>query len=72
MLTFAKNNEAMFSQGQLIFAAIFVIVFIIVAIFVYKRDAALHSQVYKGSYKVLIGFLLFIAFLFIVKIFLKK
>jgi uncharacterized membrane protein YccC len=61
----------MFSQGQWIFAAVFLVVFIIGAIFVYRKDALLHKTFYKGSYRVLIAFLLFIAFLFVIKIYFK-
>ncbi|RZJ67575.1 MAG: hypothetical protein EOO50_04635 [Flavobacterium sp.] len=61
----------MFSQGQWIFAGLFLVAFIIAAIFVYRRDSGLHKQVYKGSYRVLIAFLLFVAALFIIKIYLK-
>ena len=61
----------MFSQGQLIFAGIFLFAFLVIAVFVYRKDAKLHSKVYKGSYKVLIAFMIFIAFLFVVKSFLK-
>ena len=61
----------MFSQGQMIFAGLFLLAFIAAAIFVYRKDKALHRQYYKGSYRVLIVFLLFIAFLFVMKGFLK-
>lgn len=61
----------MFTQGQLIFAGLFLVAFIIAAVFVYRKDKSLHRQHYKGSYKVLIGFLVFIAFLFFIKGFLK-
>jgi cytochrome bd-type quinol oxidase subunit 1 len=61
----------MFSQGQMIFAGVFLVAFVIAAIFVYQKDKSLHRQYYKGSYRVLIGFLLFIAFLFVIKRFLK-
>jgi hypothetical protein len=37
----------------------------------YGKDKALHQKFYKGSYKIVIGFLLFIAALFVIKIFLK-
>jgi hypothetical protein len=57
----------MFTTGQLIFAACFIVVFVTAMIFVYRRDLPLHKKYYKGSYKVLIGFLLFIAFLFFIK-----
>ena len=61
----------MFTQGQLIFAGLFLVAFVAAAIFVYRKDKALHRQHYKGSYRVLIGFLLFIAFLFVIKGYLK-
>ncbi|WP_239023090.1 MULTISPECIES: hypothetical protein [Flavobacterium] len=62
----------MFSQGQLIFGVCFFIAFVIVMIFAYRRDLKLHKVFYKGNYKVLIGFLLFIVILFVIKIFLKR
>ncbi len=57
----------MFSTGQLVFAACFVVAFIAVMIYVYRQDLALHKKYYKGSYRILIAFLLFIAALFVVK-----
>ncbi|MET3030723.1 hypothetical protein SAMN05444146_2701 [Flavobacterium johnsoniae] len=62
----------MFSQGQLIFGVCFFIAFVIVMIFAYRRDLKLHKVFYKGNYKVLLVFLLFIALLFVIKIFLKR
>lgn len=62
----------MFSQGQLIFAVCFFIAFVIVMIFAYRKDLALHKIFYKGNYKVLITFLLFIAILFVIKFFFKR
>ena len=61
----------MFSQGQWIFAGLFLVTFIVVAIVMYRKDSGLHKQVYKGSYRVLIVFLLFIAALFAIKFYLK-
>ncbi len=61
----------MFTRGQLIFAVFFLIVFVAASIYVYRKDKTLHRQHYKGSYRVLIGFLIFIAFLFVMKYFLK-
>jgi uncharacterized membrane protein YccC len=61
----------MFSQGQLIFAGAFLAVFIVASIYVYRKDTRLHKLHYKGSYRVLIGFLIFIAFLFFIKSYLK-
>ncbi len=62
----------MFTQGQWIFAGFFLVSFIIAAVYVYRKDAALHQIFYKGSYKVLIVFLLFIAALFVIKITMKR
>jgi hypothetical protein len=58
----------MFTTGQWTFAALFFVAFVITAYFAYGKDKALHQKVYKGSYKILIGFLIFIALLFVIKI----
>lgn len=57
----------MFTQGQMIFAGIFAVVFIIVMVLSYKRDIKIHKKQYKGSLWVLVGFIIFLAFLVIVK-----
>lgn len=57
----------MFSTGQLIFAAIFLVSFIILMIFSYRKDKILHRKYYKGSIYVLIGFIIFILILFFIK-----
>lgn len=62
----------MFTQGQWIFASFFVVAFIIAMIYVYRKDISLHRLHYKGAFKVLIGFLVFIALLFVIKIYLKR
>lgn len=61
----------MFSTGQLIFAGIALVVFIGVMIFSYRKDIKLHQRYYKGTKYVLLVFLLFIALLFVIKIYLK-
>ncbi|RZJ72212.1 hypothetical protein [Flavobacterium sp.] len=61
----------MFSQGQLIFAGVFLVCFIVAAIVMYRKDSGLHKREYKGSYRVLIVFLLFIAALFAIKFYMK-
>jgi uncharacterized membrane protein YccC len=61
----------MFSQGQLVFALCFFIAFVIAMVFAYRKDAKLHTVFYKGNYKILIAFILFIGLLFVIKIFLK-
>lgn len=62
----------MFSQGQLVFTGFFLVAFIIAAIYVYRKDTKLHKLHYKGSYRVLIGFLIFIGLLFVIKIYMKR
>jgi len=61
----------MFTTGQWTFAALFLVAFVIAAYFAYGKDKPLHQKVYKGSYKILIAFLLFIALLFVIKITMK-
>lgn len=62
----------MFSQGQLVFAALFFISFVIAMVYSYRKDLRLHKIYYKGNYKVLIGFIVFIGILFFIKIFFKR
>ena len=61
----------MFSTGQWIFGACFLVAFVIGISYAYKGDRDLHKKEYKGSYMVLIAFILFIISLFIIKIFFK-
>jgi len=61
----------MFSTGQLIFAICFLIVFVTVMIFSYKRDKKLHRKQFKGSFWILIGFVFFILLLLAAKVYLK-
>ena len=62
----------MFSTGQLGFAIFFVIAFIAIIIYSYRKDLPLHKKYYKGSYRVLLGFLVFIALLIAAKFALKS
>lgn len=62
----------MFSQGQLLFAGCFFVAFVIAMVYAYRKDAKLHQIFYKGNYRILIGFLLFIAILFLIKIYFKR
>ena len=61
----------MFSTGQLIFAACFIVAFIVLMIFSYRKDIKLHRKYYKGSLYILIGFIIFIILLFALKTYLK-
>jgi amino acid transporter len=62
----------MFTQGQIIFALIFIFFFVSAMIYTYKKDKNTHKNYYKGSYKVIIGFVVFILLLFVIKIYLKN
>jgi cytochrome bd-type quinol oxidase subunit 1 len=62
----------MFSQGQLVFAGLFFVAFVIAAIYSYRKDIKIHKQFYKGNYKILIGFGIFIGILFLIKVFFKR
>lgn len=66
------KNIAMFSQGQLVFAIFFCVAFIITMVYVYRKDLALHKLHYKGTFKILLGFFLFVGLLFLIKFFMKK
>ncbi len=61
----------MFSQGQLIFAGFFVVAFILLMIFSYRKDIVLHRKYYRGSLFILLGFIIFIAILFALKVYLQ-
>jgi len=61
----------MFSTGQLVFAGLFLVTFIIIISFSYKKDRRLHKKQYKGSIWVLVAFIAFIALLFVLKGFLN-
>ncbi len=62
----------MFSTGQLIFAALFLVVFIAIISFTYRKDKNLHKKNYKGVLWVFISFVTFIILLFLIKHFLKN
>jgi len=61
----------MVSTGQLIFAAIFFVIFVIIIFLSYRGDKKLHRKYYKGSIWILVGFILFILFLVLIKSLLK-
>ncbi|WGK94458.1 hypothetical protein MG292_10300 [Flavobacterium keumense] len=62
----------MFSSGQITFGILFFIGFVVTMIIAYRKDAQLHRLFYKGNYKILLGFLVFVCLLFVIKIFLKR
>ena len=59
----------MFSQGQLLFAVIFVIGFVTLMVFSYKKDSKNHNLHYRGSIKIFFAFILVIVVLFLIKFF---
>jgi len=62
----------MFTTGQLIFAIIFFVAFVVVIFFSYRKDLRLHKKYYKGTLYILAGFILFVLLLFVIKSFLKQ
>lgn len=67
-----KIRKTMFSTGQIIFALLFVVVFIAVIASMYRKDKNLHQKNYKGVKWVLITFIAFVIILFIIKYLLKN
>lgn len=57
----------MFSKGQLIFAIGFVIAFTLFIVWSYRKDRKKNPTYFKGSFWVLISFLVFIALLVLLK-----
>lgn len=51
----------MFSKGQLIFAIVFFVAFVIGITFAYRKDKGDNKALFKGSYKILL-FSLFVFF----------
>ena len=62
----------MFSTGQLIFAGLFFITFVIIIIISYQKDKKLHLKNYQGVKWVGFFFLIFILILFLIKTTLKN
>ncbi|CAM3445094.1 hypothetical protein [Aequorivita lipolytica] len=62
----------MFTTGQLVFAVLSTIAFVIIMVYSYRGDKKLHKKQYKGSLWVLVGFIAFILFLLAIKTYLKN
>jgi 4-hydroxybenzoate polyprenyltransferase len=62
-LLFLHKNSHMFSQGQIYFAILFIIVFSIAIGYTYRKDLKLHKKYYSGSLWMLLAFIGFIAFI---------
>jgi hypothetical protein len=61
----------MFSQGQLTLRLFFLLP-LLLQWFSYRKDIKNSQRIYKGNYKILLGFLLFIGILFVIKVFFKR
>lgn len=61
----------MFTSGQWVVAILFFVAFVMVMIYSYAKDKALHKKYYKGAIWVLVGFIVFILLLFFIKYFIK-
>jgi heme A synthase len=64
-------KDPMFSMGQIYFAIGFFIVFVIITVFMYRKDRNLHKKNYKGVPWILVGFLAFFLLLLGLKFGLK-
>ena len=57
----------MFSTGQLIFAILFFVAFVIGVAYQYRKDKKVHKAYYKGTVWILIAFVSFIGMIAVVK-----
>lgn len=62
----------MFSKGQVIFAVLFAIVFLIIIIRAYRKDREFHRKNFKGVKWVALSFAVFLILLFFIKYVLKN
>ncbi len=62
----------MFSNGQIVFALLFIVVFAIIVFYSYRKDKKLHLKNYKGVKWVGISFIIFLVILFCIKYLLKN
>ena len=62
----------MFSNGQIVFAILFIVIFGVIISFSYKKDKDLHLKNYRGVKWVGISFLIFLVILFCIKYLLKN
>ncbi len=61
----------MFSTGQLIFAILFAVAFVILIVISYRKDVKRDRKYAKGSIWILVGFLVFVGLLMAAKVYLK-
>ncbi|PVW14542.1 hypothetical protein [Marixanthomonas spongiae] len=61
----------MFTTGQWVFAILAAIAFIVIIIYSYRKDINRHKKHYKGTFWILLGFIVFILLLLAVKTYIK-
>lgn len=59
----------MFTQGQLVFAVFFLITFLGIIVYSYRKDIRSHKVHYKGSLKILLIFVMSLIGLYLIKYF---
>ena len=59
----------MFTQGQLLFAVFFLITFLGIIVYSYRKDIRSHKVHYKGSLKILLIFVMSLIGLYLIKYF---
>ncbi len=62
----------MFSTGQIIFALLFILVFVVVIVRMYRKDRKWQQKQYKGAGWVLLFFIGFMALLLFLKYILRE
>ncbi|PJR03420.1 hypothetical protein CDL10_02030 [Avrilella dinanensis] len=62
----------MFTTGRIVFSLLFVIVFIAVVAYMYRKDLKIHQIYYKNTKWILIAIFSFIGILFLIKMWLKQ
>lgn len=62
----------MFSFGQLIFGLCFFIAFVLITYLSYKTDKKNQPTYFKGSYKILVGFMIAFSLLLLIKYLTQK
>tara|TARA_Y100000389_G_C17452148_1_gene515602 strand:+ start:322 stop:510 length:189 start_codon:yes stop_codon:yes gene_type:complete len=62
----------MFSFGQLIFGLCFFIAFVLIIYLSYKTDKKNQPTYFKGSYKILVGFMIAFSLLLLIKYLTQK
>jgi|TARA_B100000424_G_scaffold72467_1_gene53767 hypothetical protein len=57
----------MFSKGQIVFAIVFAISFVIIVTIAYRKDSKIHKKYYRGNLWVLLAFVSFIGLIAMIK-----